>query len=148
MKMFSTDILIAATLYVTAENEEQALEKAKKIMGTGIEFSSRRQSVSDDLHVTGEQYAPDMPDSLSPAMTILDEAKQKPVISLVQDFVIEPQIGDLAVIPGEDSFSIASGDDPQPRSAAGLYTVYDQDGDQFTVKADGEGDWEVYTLFS
>ena len=148
MKMFSTDILIAATLYVTAENEEQALEKAKKIMGTGIEFSSRRQSVSDDLLVTGEQYTPNMPDSLSPAMTILDEADQKPEISLVQDFEITPQIGDLAVIPGEDSFSIANVEEHQPRSDEGLYTVYDQDGDQFTVKADGEDVWKVCTLFS
>lgn len=86
MKMFSTDLLIAGTLYVNAENEEEAREKIKSILGTGIEFSNRRQQVSEDLHVTGETYSPDMPMAFSPAMTVLEDQKQDLPLEVVEDF--------------------------------------------------------------
>jgi len=71
---------------VNAENEEEARQKVSEILGTGMEFSSRRQQVSEDLHVTGETYSPDMPMAFSPAMTILSENEQKIQLDQVQDF--------------------------------------------------------------
>lgn len=86
MKMFSTDLLIAGTLYVNAENEEEARQKVNEILGTGMEFSNRRQQVSEDLHVTGETYSPDMPMAFSPAMTILPQDEQNATLDQIQDF--------------------------------------------------------------
>lgn len=86
MKLFSTDLLIAGTLYVNAENEEEAREKINQILGTGMEFSSQRQQVSESLHVTGEAYSPDMPMAFSPAMTVLPQDEQNVSLDEIEDF--------------------------------------------------------------
>lgn len=72
-KLYSGDITITATAYVIATNEEEARQKIEALRNTGIEFSSRRQEIGDNLCITGESYSADMPEvSLSPAMTIND----------------------------------------------------------------------------
>lgn len=74
MKLFQTEITICASLYILAETQEEANAKADALTcegGTGIEFSSRRQEIGDNLSITGETYNPEMPEmSLAPAMTI------------------------------------------------------------------------------
>lgn len=75
MKLYQTEIMICATLYVLADSEEEANAKADELTANGamIKFSDRRQEVADGLFVTGESYSPDMPElSLSPVMTITE----------------------------------------------------------------------------
>jgi len=84
-KLYNADITITATAYVVAENEDEARAKISALHNTGIEFSDRRQQVSDDLFVTGETYGIDMPElSLSPAMTI-NYSATRPYVCLVQE---------------------------------------------------------------
>lgn len=74
-KVFSGEILIAATVYVVAETEEEARKEIEGLQGSGIEFSDRRQMIGEDLWMTGESFNADMPAlSLSPAMTIQESA--------------------------------------------------------------------------
>ncbi len=83
-KLYSADIVINATAYIMAESAEEAVEKLSSIHDDGIEFSSRRQTISDGIEMTGERYGPDMPEiSLSPAMTIRAPYR---TVSLVEDF--------------------------------------------------------------
>jgi hypothetical protein len=72
-KLFSGEIMIAATVYVVADSEEEARKAIEDLHGNGIEFSDRRQMIGEDLWMTGESFNADMPAvSLSPAMTIQD----------------------------------------------------------------------------
>jgi len=76
LKLFQTEVTIAASLYILAETEEEANAKANELTGsigstTGLEFSNRRQEIGDGIHMTGEVYSADMPElSLSPSMSI------------------------------------------------------------------------------
>lgn len=64
--LFSRDIMVAATVYIVAESEEEAQAKFDALKDTGLEISEDE----DDL-IYGGQYHAGMPDvSLSPAMTI------------------------------------------------------------------------------
>lgn len=149
MKMFSVDLLIASTLYITAESEEEALEKIKKITGSGIEFSNRRQAVSEDLHVTGETYSPDMPSSLSPAMTILAAEDQNLHLNLVEDFGSRPNVGDVAELRGTDvRITIDNVDEHQPRADEGIFIVYDEDENQHNIQRADDGKWTINTIFN
>ena len=72
-KLFQTEIMICASLYIVADSVEEANEKADALTNSRahIEFSDRRQEIGYDLYMTGESFSPDMPEmSLSPAMTI------------------------------------------------------------------------------
>lgn len=72
-KLFQTEIMICASLYILADSLEEAQAKADALTadGAAIEFSDRRQEIADGLCITGEAFSPDMPEmSLSPAMTI------------------------------------------------------------------------------
>lgn len=72
MKLFSIDIQIAATAYILADDQEEAMEIAADLKDDTFEFSNRRQEIADGVVVTGESYSGDMPSvSLSPAMTCL-----------------------------------------------------------------------------
>ena len=90
-KLYSGEIMIAATVYVVADSEEEARKEIEALHGTGIEFSSRRQMIADDLWVTGESYNSDMPAlSLSPAMTIQD-SPTRPCVDLVEEDLDEEE---------------------------------------------------------
>lgn len=72
-KLFQTEIMICATLYILADSAEEANAKADALTDdqSCIQFSDRRQEIGDDLFMTGETFGPDMPEmSLSPVMTI------------------------------------------------------------------------------
>lgn len=87
-KLYSEEVTIVATVYVLANSEQEARAKLVGLTDgtTAIEFSDRRQQVADDIYVTGETYAPDMPDiSFSPVMT-LKETTRLPCPWLVEDF--------------------------------------------------------------
>lgn len=73
MKLFQTEIMICASVYVLAESVEEANAKVDALTSDGhaIAFSDRRQEIGDGIFMTGENYSPDMPEiSLSPVMTI------------------------------------------------------------------------------
>ena len=73
MKLYQTEIMICASVYIQAESVEEANAKADALTNGqhSIEFSSRRQEIGDDIYMTGEVFSPDMPEiSLSPVMTI------------------------------------------------------------------------------
>ena len=147
MKIYSTTLLVASTLYVTAENEEEARAKAKELTGTSIEFSNRRQDVSRDLSVTGEQYSRDMPTSLSPAMTILPEEEQEISMEEIEDFD-EPSIGDdIEFCDSDVRLTVAEVPFSQPLSGKGLYSVLDDEGNQHLIRRDDsqEDTWIVST---
>jgi hypothetical protein len=77
-KLFQTEIMICASLYILADSLEEAQAKADTLTadGAAIEFSNRRQEIGDGLFITGETFSPDMPElSLSPAMTIQPAGK-------------------------------------------------------------------------
>lgn len=70
-KLYSTEVLLAATVYVVADSEEEALKEVKALHANGLEFPSREMQVADGLFVTGTQFSADMPPvTLSPAMTL------------------------------------------------------------------------------
>jgi len=86
-KLYLGEILIAATVYVVADSEDEAKVQIAKLQDeqTGIEFSSRSQEVAEGLVVTGESYSEDMPAlSLSPAMTI-QKSVTLPQVWLLED---------------------------------------------------------------
>lgn len=65
-KLFSRDVMIAATAYIVADSEEEAQKKFDTLKGNGLEISE-----DDDDMIYGGQYHAGMPEiSLSPAMTI------------------------------------------------------------------------------
>ena len=87
MKVFSTEVKICATVYVRAKDKDEAQIMADALTDnyTGIEFSSRRQEIGDDLIMTGETFSGDLPGiSLSPAMTI-QPSRSKQVLEEVGD---------------------------------------------------------------
>lgn len=74
-QLFSLDVRIYGTAYIKADTPEQALEKAAELKWKGIQFSDRRQEISEfadfEIVMTGERYGPDLPEiTLSPVMTI------------------------------------------------------------------------------
>jgi len=72
-KLYQTEIMICASLYILADSEEEANAKADEITNDQhvIEFSGRSQEIGDNIVMTGETFSPDMPEiSLSPVMTI------------------------------------------------------------------------------
>jgi hypothetical protein len=69
MNVYSIDVKIYATAYIRAETQEQALEIARELKDTALNFPDY---VDSDPMISGRQYDdPDLPDlSLSPIMTI------------------------------------------------------------------------------
>ena len=73
MKLYQTEIMICASVYILAESVEEANAKADALTNEqhAIEFSSRCQEIGDGIHMTGEVFSRNMPEiSLSPVMTI------------------------------------------------------------------------------
>ncbi|UIS25314.1 hypothetical protein [Erythrobacter phage vB_EliS-L02] len=92
-RIYSGEVLIAATVYVKAETAEEAQAEIARLQDEqrGIEFSSRRELIGDDLWMTGEAFSEDLPDvSLSPAMTIQKSA------SVPQVWVADDLEGEVA----------------------------------------------------
>jgi hypothetical protein len=91
-KLYQTEIMICASLYILADSEEEANAKADALTNEQhvIEFSDRRQEIGDDLFMTGETYSADMPAmSLSPVMTI-QTSPTKAACYLSEEFDEEP----------------------------------------------------------
>ena len=67
--IFSTEIMIAATVYVRADSAEQAAKLASSLIGSGIELP---EGFMGDVEISGQHLTdPLLPDvSLSPAMTV------------------------------------------------------------------------------
>jgi hypothetical protein len=76
MNVYSIDVRIVATAYIKAESEAEALEIIRGVKDTGLEFSSRHQSIDDDICVDGGDYRSlydnDESIALSPAMTLVE----------------------------------------------------------------------------
>jgi hypothetical protein len=71
LNVWSIDVKIYGTAYIKAETAEEALKIAQALKGEAIQFSDRRQQVSEDIFVTGERYTKDLPPvSLSPVMEL------------------------------------------------------------------------------
>ena len=75
MNVYSVDIPVWATTDIKAENEEQALEKLKKLGAACLELQTTDWAEPDDeveVHVSAVRFDdPALPElSLSPAMTI------------------------------------------------------------------------------
>lgn len=68
MKVYSLDVKVWATAYIKANNEEEALRKAKTLAGAYI----NEQDGIGEVEISGLSYNnPELPEiSLSPAMTI------------------------------------------------------------------------------
>lgn len=71
MKVFRTDIWIAATVYVKADDEEAAAKIVNRLDFDGIELQEQ-ELYGEDFAISGARFDSDeLPDvSLSPAMTI------------------------------------------------------------------------------
>ena len=72
-RLFQTEIMICASVYIMAETVEEANEIADELTNDQhqLQFSDRRQMIGDDIYMTGETFSADMPEiSLSPVMTI------------------------------------------------------------------------------
>ncbi|TPJ51772.1 MULTISPECIES: hypothetical protein [unclassified Mesorhizobium] len=69
MNLYSIELKIAATAYIKAVDEEQALAAAMDMVGNGIELS---EDLCAGIPITGRRFDDeDLPEvSLSPAMTI------------------------------------------------------------------------------
>lgn len=64
MKVYSIDLVVAATAYIKAENEEEAIAKIR-------EFADGELMVEGTMISDAQFRSPNLPDvSLSPAMTI------------------------------------------------------------------------------
>lgn len=73
MKLYQTEIMVCASVYILADSVEEANAKADALTNErhAIEFSSRCQEIGDNIYMTGEVFSPNMPEiSLSPVMTI------------------------------------------------------------------------------
>ena len=70
MKLYQVDVTIAATAYIKAESETDAIRKARQLIGGTLEVQDGKY---DGVEVSGLSYDnPELPDtSLSPAMTIV-----------------------------------------------------------------------------
>lgn len=84
MNLYSVELRLAATAYVKAESPEEALERAKTLIGDPLELES------DDETISGRKYDdPELPEvSLSPAMTIngfWNDEHVEPVMELVEE---------------------------------------------------------------
>lgn len=95
MNLYSINIPIIATAYILAEDENQALHIANRdLTNTGLEFSSRHQSVGNNVCIDGQPYTGlydnEEEIALSPAMSLnraryrLDEIEEVE-IDLEQD---------------------------------------------------------------
>lgn len=84
-KVFSLGVTIHATAYVLADNDEDAVKKAREaFMDSQIQLSDRRQEVGDVI-ISGERYSKRMPAvSLSPAMTLGEVDASS--VEMVDDF--------------------------------------------------------------
>jgi DnaJ-class molecular chaperone len=92
MKLYQTEVMIYASLYIRANSVEEANAKADALTDDQsiIEFSGRSQQIGDDLFMTGETFSADMPEmSLSPAMTI-QSSPTKASCYLTEEFDNEP----------------------------------------------------------
>lgn len=67
MNLYSIDVRLCATAYITAETEEEAMQKARDAFsGSGGELPTGEA----DFIIDGSTYSIDMPEvSLSPAVT-------------------------------------------------------------------------------
>jgi hypothetical protein len=77
-KLFALDVRIVATAYIKADTREQALAIANRdLVGQGLEVSSRRQFLGENVCFDGRAYeclADNEEDiALSPAMTVLTD---------------------------------------------------------------------------
>lgn len=70
-KVFSVDIMVCMTVYVTAETEEDACKQVQAFHGEGGELRKDEEFISG-LPVSEARYSdPDFPDiSISPAVTV------------------------------------------------------------------------------
>lgn len=87
MNVFSIQVPIHATLYVRAQDEDEAMRLAREAcMDAALEISTRS---TGDIEISGLEYAdPELPDvSFSPAMTVGEIEDQTP--ELVEEGVIE-----------------------------------------------------------
>lgn len=93
MNVYSIDIQVAATAYIKAESEEQALEIATSLVNEGLEFSSRHQTIGDDVCMDGSQFRDlhdnDETTALSPAMTVIGTFNGQGVELVEEDIDVE-----------------------------------------------------------
>lgn len=73
--IYSVEIMLAATVYVVAENEADAVQQVQAFHMDGGEMSTRNNEFIAGLPVSGARYDdPDFPEiSISPAVTVYAE---------------------------------------------------------------------------
>lgn len=90
MKLYTTDITVAATAYVLADSDEEAVRMFNALHGEEVKFSARRQVIGDGIEMSGCQFGPNMPEvSLSPVMTIRNHDYR--MIGTILDFQDEEE---------------------------------------------------------
>jgi hypothetical protein len=77
MKIFSVEIAIAATVYVTAESEDEAVRKVRAFNNHGGEFRTELEFI-EGLPVSSARFgSPNFPEiSISPAVTVHSDSQE------------------------------------------------------------------------
>lgn len=90
MKLFSITVKLAATAYIKADSEEEAMEILTDRVGDGSDYKYGEEDVREVID--GSEFNVNMPDfSLSPAMTYYGPFDSEECLDEVEDFADEDE---------------------------------------------------------